>query len=66
MAAQDNSVISNVAVTNSDLLTVWYGSYRTANFQTCILYIYSTNISTEYFKHAIYSPFFSFKMQFVS
>ena len=23
-----------------------------------ILYIYSTNISTEYFKHAIYSPFF--------
>ena len=24
----------------------------------CILYIYSTNIGTEYFKHAIYSPFF--------
>ena len=24
----------------------------------CILYIYSTNIWTEYFKHAIYSPFF--------
>ena len=24
----------------------------------CILYIYSTNISTEYFKHVIYSPFF--------
>ena len=24
----------------------------------CILYIYSTNIDTEYFKHAIYSPFF--------
>ena len=23
----------------------------------CILYIYSTNICTEYFKHAIYSPF---------
>ena len=32
----------------------------------CILYIYSTNISTEYFKHALYSPFFLFKMQFVS
>ena len=31
-----------------------------------ILYIYSTNIGTEYFKHAIYSPFFLFKMQFVS
>ena len=25
----------------------------------CILYIYSTNTSTEYFKHALYSPFFS-------
>jgi len=25
----------------------------------CILYIYSTNIGTAYFKHGIYSPFFS-------
>ena len=25
----------------------------------CILYIYSTNIGPEYFKHGIYSPFFS-------
>ena len=25
----------------------------------CILYIYSTNIGTEYIKHALYSPFFS-------
>ena len=33
----------------------------------CILYIYSTNVSTEYFKHALYSPFFFlFKMQCVS
>ena len=32
----------------------------------CILYIYSTNIGTEYFKHALYPPFFLFKMQFVS
>ena len=24
----------------------------------CILYIYSTNIGTEYFKHFMYSPFF--------
>ena len=24
----------------------------------CILYIYSTNIGTEYFKHSIYSPLF--------
>ena len=34
-------------------------TYRTANPQSCILYIYSTNIGTEYFKHGIYSPFFS-------
>jgi len=27
----------------------------------CILYIYSTNIGTEYFKHGIYSVFFSSK-----
>jgi len=32
----------------------------------CILYIYSTNVCTKYFKHAVYSPFFLFKMQFVS
>ena len=32
----------------------------------CILYIYSTNVGTEYLKHALYSPFFLFKMQFVS
>ena len=25
----------------------------------CILYIYSTNVGTEYVKHALYSPFFS-------
>jgi len=24
-----------------------------------ILYIYSTNVGTEYFKHAVYTPFFS-------
>jgi len=35
-------------------------SGRTAPLTTkrCILYIYSTNIRTEYFKHGIYSPFF--------
>ena len=25
----------------------------------CILYIYSTNVGTEYFKHDLYSPFLS-------
>jgi len=34
-------------------------TYRTANLQSCILYIYSTNIGTEYFKHGVYSPLFS-------
>ena len=36
---------------------------RTAplTFKRCILYIYSTNVGTEYFKHALYSPLFSIK-----
>jgi hypothetical protein len=37
--------------------------YRGRNAQLtskrCILYIYSANMDTEYFKHDIYSPFFS-------
>jgi len=35
-------------------------SGRTAplNSKSCILYIYSTNIGTEYLKNGIYSPFF--------
>ena len=42
-------------------------SWRTAPLTSkrCTLYIYSTNISSEYFKHGIYFPFlFLFKMQF--
>jgi hypothetical protein len=36
-------------------------SGRTASLTSkrCILYIYSTNIGTEYFKHGIYSPLIS-------
>ena len=30
----------------------------------CILYIYSTNIGTEYFKHGIYCPFFPLQNAF--
>ena len=30
----------------------------------CILYIYSTNTGTEYFKHALYSPFLSLQNAF--
>ena len=34
---------------------------RTAplTFKHCILYIYSTDVGAEYFKHAVYSPSFS-------
>ena len=35
------------------------GRTATLTSKRCILYIYSTNIRTKYFKHAIYSPFFS-------
>ena len=36
---------------------------RTAQLTSkhCILYIYSTNEGTEYFKHALYSSFFSLR-----
>ena len=46
-------------------LTLWrlndHYSGRTAPLTSkrCIAYIYSTNRGTEYFKHGIYSPFFS-------
>ena len=49
----DNEVL-NVLTPNDDY------SGRTAPLTSkgCILYIYSTNIGTEYFKHGTYSPFF--------
>jgi hypothetical protein len=34
-------------------------SYRAANLQMLHFIYYSTNIGTEYFKHAAHSPFFS-------
>ena len=36
-----------------------YMSYRTANLQMLHFIYCSTNIRTEYFKHAAHSPFFS-------
>ena len=68
-------VIQDVSVTFVVIyqLTVWrlttpyMGRTAPLTFKRCILYIYSTNIGTEYFRHALYSPlFFLFKMQFVS
>ena len=44
----------------------YMGRAAPLTYKRCILYIYSTNIGTEYFKRALYSPFFLFKMQFVS
>ena len=43
-------------LTSNDL---YRGHTTPLNSKRCILYIYSTNIGTEYFKHGIYSPFFS-------
>ena len=37
----------------------YMGRTATLTYKRCILYIYSTNIGTEYFKHALYSPSFS-------
>ena len=37
----------------------YMGRTSPLTFKRCILYIYSTNIGTEYFKHALYSLFFS-------
>ena len=34
------------------------GHIAPLTYKRCILYIYSTNIGTEYFNHGIYSPFF--------
>ena len=39
------------------------GRTATLTSKRCILYIYSTNIGTEYFKHDLYSPFFSLSLQ---
>jgi len=47
---------------NFNLLTpsdAYSGRTAPLTSKRCILYIYSTNTGTEYFKHGIYSPFFS-------
>jgi len=42
-------------LTSNDL---YRGRTAPLTSKCCILYIYSTNIGTEYFKHGIYSPLF--------
>ena len=63
------SVVSNWQVMSSLVLMVlkfipvtpnddYSGRTAPLTSKRCIVYIYSTNIGTEYFKHGIYSPFF--------
>jgi len=58
---QDNGTVSNFYLTFKPLTPNDDYSGRTASLTSkrCILYVYSTIIGTEYFKHGIYSPFFS-------
>ena len=55
MKAQKFDIEFNLLTPNDD----YSGRTAPLTSKCCILYIYSTNIGTEYFKHVIYSPFFS-------
>jgi len=48
------SLFHNCNLFGSSFIQILY----TGCVKRCILYIYSTNTGTEYFKHGIYSPFF--------
>jgi len=48
------NVFVNLLMPNVD----YSGRTAPLTSKCCILYIYSTNIGTENFKHCIYSPFF--------
>ena len=50
-----NSIFFNPLTPNNP----YSGRAAPLTSKRCILYIYSTNIGTEYFKHGIYSPFLS-------
>jgi len=50
----DNYEVFNLFTPNDD----YSGRTALLTSKRRILYIYSTNIGTEYFKHGIYSPFF--------
>jgi hypothetical protein len=72
LQSANESPARSVQVSGRASVTVWtFKPLRTVRpiYRTCvplpsrcwILYIFSTNISTEYFKHAAHSPFFSSK-----
>ena len=59
---QSSLQINNILVINNDFNPLtpndhYSGCTAPLTSKRCILYIYSTNIGTEYFKHGIYSPF---------
>jgi len=64
----ESSIDKNQSVTTINPLTPnddYSGRTAPLNSKRCILYIYSTNTDTEYYKHIIYSPFcFSSKCSF--
>jgi len=64
MLERTDAITNEVLETINHLKPNEHYSGRTAPLTSkrCILYIYSTNIDTEYFKHDIYSRFFLFKM----
>ena len=58
------STVEMIAQTSGDIINPltpndpYSGRTAPLTSKRCILYIYSTNIGIEYFKHGIYSPFF--------
>ena len=58
----ESQLVSVVAYVGTNPLTPndhYSGRTATLTSKRCTLYIYSTNIGTEYFKHGIFSSFFS-------
>jgi len=53
-----NKHITNTSVNPLTPNDPYSGHTAPLTSKRCILYIHSTNIGTEYFKHGIYSPFF--------
>jgi hypothetical protein len=53
--SETNTVLINLLTPNDH----YNGRTASLTSKRCILYIYSINIGTEYFKHDIYSPCFS-------
>jgi len=55
----DDLQLGNACVLSVNPLTPndpYSGRTASLTYKRCILYIYSTNIDTEYFKYGIYSP----------